>query len=72
MKFKDSDDLIYKTFCREWWAHRDFSLSDGLEWHKFIELKDLGISCNAFAFLNKNYYIEDKQKWMLSKLKYGI
>lgn len=37
-------------------------------WADFLKLKDLGIVFQGFG----EYRIQDKKKWLLCKLKYGI
>lgn len=43
-------------------------LDNNLTWKKYLDDKNLGIGWYATS----SYHIIDEQKWLLSKIKYGI
>jgi len=65
----DSDifinSTIYIHFRNEYYSNKNNHI-----WNNFIESKDLGVIC--LSYLNDEYKIIDKKKWMLTKLKYGF
>jgi len=59
-----SSNAVYIMFMYEYLFHNNGNTT----WAEFLRYKDLGIVCLG----SSNYRIQDKKKWMLAKIKYGI
>ena len=65
MEFNDINDIIYHALKDDYLNREDFY---SLSWNEYLIEIDIGIQYNNGC----RYKIIDKQKYMLSKIKYGI
>lgn len=62
--------IIENLFYIEWLKDENY-----LNWGKFIDEKDLGINYipyDADARIYSFFKVVDKNKWLITKIKYGI
>lgn len=64
-----------KLYNREVYYHfyLDWAVSNISTWDEFVKKLDIGLEViDSFELGEHNYYIVDKPKWFIAKLKYGF